>query len=280
MLSPDQIPEKWSTIATVYERAFEKLTRQFSEDVIEQLNLKPADRVLDVATGTGSLSLMAARKGADVLATDFASGMIDRLRQRLDENAIHNVSTEVMDGQNLTLDDNSFDISASVVGLIFFPDIQQGLREMKRVLKQGGRCAIVCWDQPEHFEMMNYLKQAIEMAVPEFDMPVQTPVWARMCGETSLKENLLEAGFTDVETWTKQGILEIESADQFWTDFTSSAPPLAMLFDKLGDKNTERVGKKFIELVTDNGKQQSPRLSARACMAIARKPEQENRLIS
>ncbi len=53
MLSPDQIPEQWSNIASVYERAFEKLTTQFSEEVVRQLDLKPTESVLDVATGTG-----------------------------------------------------------------------------------------------------------------------------------------------------------------------------------------------------------------------------------
>lgn len=269
MLSPDQVPEKWSTIASVYERAFEKLTSQFSREVVEKLSLSPADKLLDVAAGTGSLCLAAAKKGADILATDFAPGMIERLQQRLDEAAIHNVKAEVMDGQNLAIEDGSFDISASIVGVIFFPDIQQGLRELRRVLKPGGRCAVVCWDHPEHFEMMNYLKQAIAEAVPDFDMPTQTPVWARMCGEASLRENLLEAGFERVDTWTRQGMLEIESAEQFWSDFTSSAPPLALLFEKLGEKNTERVGRKFIELITDNGNQLTPKLSARACIGIA-----------
>ncbi len=268
MLSPDQIPDNWGNIASVYERAFEKLTRQFSGEAVRLLDLKPAESVVDVATGTGSLSLLAAKTGADVLATDFAPGMIERLQQRLQENAIHNVKAEVMDGQNLSLADASFDVSASVVGVIFFPDIQKGLAELRRVLKPQGRCAVVCWDHPEHFEMMNYLKQAISQAVPEFEMPTQTPVWARLCGEAALRDNMLEAGFDRVEVVAMQGYLEIESAEQFWNDFTSSAPPLAVLFEKLGEDNTQKVGNAFIELVTGNGQQPTPKLSAQACIGI------------
>ena len=269
MLSPDQIPEKWSNIACVYERAFEKLTTQFSEEAVRLLDLKPAESVLDVATGTGSLSLVAARLGADVLATDFAEGMIKRLDQRLEDQHIHNVKAEVMDGQCLSVEDASFDVSASVVGVIFFPDIQKGLNELKRVLKPQGRCAVVCWDQPQHFEMMTYLKQAIAEAVPEFDMPTQTPVWARLCGGQSLKEGLLDAGFKRVEVTEMQGVLELESAEKFWLDFTSSAPPLAALFESLGFENTKKVGEKFVELVTEDGRISSPTLSAKACIGIA-----------
>ncbi len=269
MLSPDQIPEQWSNIASGYERAFEKLTIQFSEEVVRQLDLKPSESILDVATGTGSLSLVAAKTGADVLATDFSPGMIDRLKQRLDQKAIHNVRTAVMDGQNLTVADASFDACASVVGLIFFPDIQKGLSELKRVLKPQGRCAVVCWDHPEHFEMMNYLQQAILLVVPEFEIPTQTPVWARLCGQQSLKESMLNAGFHKVNVFSMQGFLEVESVKQFWNDFTSSAPPLVLLFEQLGKENTERVGEKFVELITENGKYTAVKLSAQACIGIA-----------
>jgi len=269
MLSPDQIPEKWSNIACVYERAFEKLTTQFSEEAVRLLDIKPAETVLDVATGTGSLSLVAAKSGADVLATDFAEGMIKRLDERLETKRIHNIRTQVMDGQSLSVDDASFDVSASIVGVIFFPDIQKGLSELKRVLNSQGRCAVVCWDEPQHFEMMTYLKQAISDAVPDFEMPTQTPVWARLCGEQLLKEGLLNAGFKRVEVTQMQGVLELESAEQFWLDFTSSAPPLAALFESLGADNTKKVGEKFVDLVTQGGSVSSPTLSAKACIGIA-----------
>lgn len=65
-LSPDQVPQGWSGIALDYERAFEKLTYQFSCEALRQLCIKPGYTVLDVAAGTGSFSLAAARQGGDV----------------------------------------------------------------------------------------------------------------------------------------------------------------------------------------------------------------------
>ena len=166
---PDQIPQGWSNIASVYERAFEKLTAQFSNEAIRLLGIKPGERVLDVATGTGSFSLVAARAGNEVLATDLAPGMIERLQQRIDEEGLKTIQAKVMDGQNLDLPNESCDISASVVGVIFFPDIAKGIAELKRVLKPQGRCAIVCWGDQDKFEMMGYLKKAITTAVPKFE---------------------------------------------------------------------------------------------------------------
>ena len=92
-------------------------------------------------------------------ATDFAQGMIDRLNQRITKEGLDNVRAEVMDGQNLDLVDASYDVAASVVGVIFFPEIAKGFSELRRILKPKGRVAVVCWGVQGKFEIMAYLKQ-------------------------------------------------------------------------------------------------------------------------
>ena len=268
-LSPDQIPEKWGDIASAYSNAFETLTSQFADDAISRLSPKPGESVLDVAAGTGAFGLAVARLGADVLATDFAQGMVDHMQQRIDKDFIHNVKTQVMDGQALDVADDTYDICASIVGLIFFPDIDKGFTELKRVLKPGGRCAVVCWDHPENFDMMKLLKKSIETAVPDFDMPMQTPVWARMVGEQALTEKFKNAGFSKIEVTTIDGLLTLDSVENFWSVFISSSPPMISLFTALGKENTERAGKVFVELATDNYQKQVVTLASKACVGIA-----------
>ena len=267
-LSPDQIPHGWSIIASVYERAFEKLTSQFSNEALRLLELEPGEKVLDVATGTGSFSLAAARAGGDVVATDFAPGMIGRLQERIAMEKLENIRAQVMDGQDLDFDDSCYDIAASIVGVIFFPDIAKGISELKRVLKPKGRCAVVCWGDQDKFEMMTYLKKAIQMAVPKFEMPTQTPVWARLLGHEQLEQSMKEAGFKKVKVTNMIGTLEIESPESFWSDFTSSAPPLAKLFEALGVENTRRTGEVFAELVSNKCKQGLPCMTSEACIGI------------
>lgn len=268
-LSPDQIPEKWGDIACAYGSVFETLTTQFADKVIAQLLPKTGESVLDVAAGTGSFSLAAARLGADVMATDFSQGMVDFMQGRIDQELIHNIKTKVMDGQALDVDDASYDISVSIVGLIFFPDIDKGFSELKRVLKPGGRCAVVCWDYPETFEMMKLLKRSIEIAVPDFELPRQTPVWARLVGEEQLAEKFQLAGFKKVETSTIDGILPLDSVKDFWAAFISSSPPMISLFTALGEKNTQRIGEVFVDLATENHKNEVVTLASKACVGIA-----------
>lgn len=268
-LGPDQIPEKWGDIASAYGAAFEQLTTQFADDVIAKVLPKHGESVLDVAAGTGAFSLAAARLGADVLATDFAAGMVDHIQDRIDTELIHNIEARVMDGQALDVADASYDISVSIVGLIFFPDIDKGFSELRRVLKPGGRSAVVCWDHPETFEMMKLLKQSIETAVPDFEMFTQTPVWARMVGEEQLKEKFQQAGFSQVDVATIDGLLTLDSVEDFWSVFIASSPPMISLFAALGEDRARRVGEEFVRLATDNHQKQVVTLASRACVGIA-----------
>jgi ubiquinone/menaquinone biosynthesis C-methylase UbiE len=268
-LSPDQIPEKWGDIASAYGDAFEQLTSQFAQDVISRLSPSTGESVLDVAAGTGSFSLAAAKLGADVLATDFAAGMVEHMQKRIDKELIHNIKAAVMDGQALDVADASYDISVSIVGLIFFPDIDKGFAELRRVLKPGGRCAVVCWDHPENFDMMKLLKRSIEIAVPEFEMPAQTPVWARMVGEQALEEKFKQAGFSKVDVNTIDGLLTLDSVADFWSVFIASSPPMISLFAALGKENAERAGKVFVELATDNQQKHIVTLASKACVGVA-----------
>lgn len=270
-LAPDQVPEGWSGIADAYQRQFENMTAQLSNMAHSMLNIQQNEMVLDVATGPGVFALSAARLGAEVVAVDFAPGMIERLDQRLLQQGVVNVSTAVMDGQSLEFDDDSFDVSASIVGVIFFPDINKGLKELVRVLRPGGRCGVVCWGNPASFQMFRYFQDAIASAVPDFEMPDATPVWARMHGVELLAEHMQLAGFDRVDASSFTAEHQIPSIRDYWQEFILTAPPLQSLFKTLGKRNTERTGDVFVNNVMQDCGGESVCLTAEACVGIGYK---------
>ncbi len=134
-------PDRWDKVAEHYATTAHPFTARFAEAALARVPLTESSRVLDVAAGTGALALAAARTGAQVLAVDFAPGMVARIAGA----ALPNVDARVMDGQALDLPDGGFDAVFSIFGVIMFPDWRKGLAEMARVTRPGGRGVVATW---------------------------------------------------------------------------------------------------------------------------------------
>ncbi len=191
-------PEVWSSVAPGYDDAIAPIMRPYAITTLDLLGLTAGRarlRLLDVAAGTGVVALEAARRGAEVLATDFAPGMVEVMRRRFAAEGL-DARAEVMDGQALGLDDESFDLGTSTFGLIFFPDPLVGLRDLRRVLRPGGRVGIASWDMTR-IGLPQLLGAALARAVPDLPAPAPPP-WAHLCEAAGLRQALRTAGFTDV----------------------------------------------------------------------------------
>lgn len=123
-----------------------------TDKMLEMAGINKGAHVLDIAAGAGEQSIITAKKvgtSGYVLATDISSNILDYAKQMALQAGINNIETKVMDGENLTLEDESFDAVISRVGLIYFPDQQRALMEMLRVLKPGGKVAAIVYSTAE-----------------------------------------------------------------------------------------------------------------------------------
>jgi demethylmenaquinone methyltransferase / 2-methoxy-6-polyprenyl-1,4-benzoquinol methylase len=98
----------------------------------------PGDRALDVATGTGDLAIELASRGADVVGSDFSEGMLARARAKAPE-----LRWEQADAMALPYADGEFAAATVGFGARNFGDLTQGLREMARVVRPGGRVVVL-----------------------------------------------------------------------------------------------------------------------------------------
>src|SRR5258706_7386907 len=116
------------------------------EYLCEAARLRPGERVLDVAPGSGNTALSAARRATDVVGVDFVPALLERARERAAaERLTKRVTFEVGDTENLPFPEHSFDVVLSTFGCMFAPDPQGTARELVRVCRPGGRVGFSAW---------------------------------------------------------------------------------------------------------------------------------------
>ena len=123
-----------------------------TEMMLEVAAIQPSSRVLDVAAGTGEQTLMAARRVGPtgyVLATDHSSSMLNVAAEAARKEGLKNVETRVMNAENLALDADSFDAVICRMALMLFPNTAKALTEMRRVVKTGGKVAVIVFSALE-----------------------------------------------------------------------------------------------------------------------------------
>ena len=124
--------------------------RLWKKKFVRMAGPKPGDSVLDVATGTGDIALLFARKvGSEgkVVGVDFSPAMITRARRRA-KNQLPNLRFETGDALDLRFPSNTFEIASISFGIRNVDDPAAGLSEMMRVVKSGGKVAVLEFGQP------------------------------------------------------------------------------------------------------------------------------------
>ncbi|RYZ07966.1 MAG: bifunctional demethylmenaquinone methyltransferase/2-methoxy-6-polyprenyl-1,4-benzoquinol methylase UbiE [Myxococcales bacterium] len=127
------------------------IDQSWRKKTVRALELKPGARVLDLATGTADLAIMIARQHPHVslVGVDPSAKMLEVGQKKLDaEQLAERIELHVGDAQRLDFPDRSFDGVSIAFGIRNVPDRLQGLREMARVTKAGGRIAILELSEP------------------------------------------------------------------------------------------------------------------------------------
>jgi ubiquinone/menaquinone biosynthesis C-methylase UbiE len=114
------------------------------EELCEALDLRADQSVLDVAAGNGNVSLAAARRWCDVVATDYVPGLLDRARERALAERL-SIAFQEADAEALPFADESFDVVVSTFGVMFTPDQDRAAAELLRVCKSGGKIGLANW---------------------------------------------------------------------------------------------------------------------------------------
>jgi SAM-dependent methyltransferase len=115
-----------------------------AEQLCEAVDLRAGQRVLDVACGSGSAALAAARRFCQVTGVDYVPELLERARRRATAEGLE-VSFQEGDAEALPFPDASFDVVLSTCGAMFAPDQERTAAELLRVCRPGGRIGMVNW---------------------------------------------------------------------------------------------------------------------------------------
>ena len=230
-LQPDQRPERWDDHVSVYEDVFEPFTLQFAEIAIAHLGATAGQAMIDVGAGSGGAALALAAQGADVTAVDASVKMCERIAARGIARRLQ-LAARVMDGQALQFADGSFDAALSVFGVVLFPNAVQGLAEMRRVVRPGGRVAVVTWTEPQSYELATEMRAATAAVRPDQPM-AELPAQLRYRELRDFDGLFLAAGFKGADIGCHTALLRAPSA-QWLGQRIGFAPGMAVQLDGLG----------------------------------------------
>lgn len=211
--------EQWQNAAEAWHRwgpALESWLGKATEMMFDMADVRPGDRVLDVAAGAGGQTNAAAKRvgpSGHVLATDISSNILEYADSEARKAGLANVETRVLDGEDLShLEANTFDVVISRVGLIYFPNQQKALEGIRRVLKPGGRFAAIVYSSGENNKFfsipVSIIRQRAQLPPP---LPGQPGPFS-LGGPGILEAAYEKAGFHDLSIHTLPAPVRMDSA--------------------------------------------------------------------
>jgi ubiquinone/menaquinone biosynthesis C-methylase UbiE len=172
---------QWSESAPYWDKHREIIREMFqpiTQALIEDAKITARQDVLDVATGPGepalSLSKLVGTEGK-IIGVDAAPEMVEAARREAKRRGFQNANFDVALAGDLPFPENTFDAVVSRFGVMFFPSPIEGVREMLRVLKPGGRVAIAVWHfaekNPFHYSVSQVVERYVASPAPVPDSP-------------------------------------------------------------------------------------------------------------
>ena len=252
----EQIRAEWTDAATVaawrkWRPKFVEQSCEATDAILQVSQVAPGMRVLDLASGTGEPALALARAvgpEGHVTATDLGPGILTVAQENARQAGLTNLTFREADAHALPFPDQTFDRATCRFGVMYFADVGQALREIRRVLKPEGLVALTAWGP---LEQNPFLLGALEPFLRRVTVPPPPPDAPhpfKFAAQGSLAEELERAGFQRVAeqfrtiNWAWPG-----PPEELWEHFREVAVPFHPIMDSLGSDQRRQAINEVVE---------------------------------
>jgi ubiquinone/menaquinone biosynthesis C-methylase UbiE len=211
------------------------------ELLCEAVDLRPGQRVLDVAAGNGNATLAAARRWGDVTSTDYVAALLERGRAKAAAERLP-VTFQEADAEQLPFADSSFDVVLSVFGVMFTPNQEQAAQELLRVCRPGGKIGLANWT-PEGF--IGHVFRTIGKYIPPPPGVKPPALWGT---EQRLSE-LFGDGISELRINRRFFVFRYRSAEHWLEVFRTYYGPVLKAFAALDAAGQAGLARDLTELL-------------------------------
>jgi SAM-dependent methyltransferase len=198
-----------------------------AERFVARIGLEPGVRVLDIACGTGNVTIPLARRGAVVTGLDMMPHLLEEARSRAAREGLLIRFDEAF-AETLPYPDGSFDVLVSMFGIMFSPLPETVVSEMTRVLRPGGRLALANWTSTGFGGRMSAVSGR------HLPPPPQGTISPFLWGDEATVRDRLKPGFDAVETSVVPVSWELQrSAAGSAEFFAKNAGPIQLMLGRL-----------------------------------------------
>jgi ubiquinone/menaquinone biosynthesis C-methylase UbiE len=248
----------WDRATEHYEDSWRAQLEPAQSRMLEMAELAPGERVLDVACGTGLVTLRAAGavgSGGEVIGTDISEEMVKVARRTSADQGVSHVRYERGEAERIEFEDASFDTVLCGLGLMYVPSPHEAVAEFLRVLKSGGRSSVSVWGQRNRCGWADIF--------PIVDARVQSevcPAFFQLGTGDTLRIVMEQAGFQQVSVDRLATVLHYDSDEQaLMAAFVGG--PVALAYSRFDEKTRTETHAEYlgsIEAYREDGRYAIP----------------------
>lgn len=249
-----RIEMTFNTVSNAYDSPEMRYFPFAGDYMINLVKPQPGEKVLDIAAGTGMVTIPAAqavRPDGRVQAIDLSEGMLNKAEKNINKHALDNVDLHVMDAENLEFRSGYFDVITCGFGVFFLSDPFSAIKSWQRVLKPGGRIIFSTFNKSAFMPMAEWFKQLYEESGNSYPQAA----WQQFSNDTSCLSLLDDEHYENKQVIHKQHGIHLKNEHEWWHIIQSSGfrGILANLNDIQQSELRNKHLKQLAELKTEEG---------------------------